>query len=102
MSPERLTGTEAASRFGAGWRVDDTTARTTLRAPSFTAGGELIAAIAVASDAAVHHPDVALRYPGLVDVVLTTHDVGGLTDMDVDLAAAIDALAADKGCTPEA
>jgi 4a-hydroxytetrahydrobiopterin dehydratase len=39
-----------------------------------------------------HHPDVDLRYNKVV-VTLSTHDQGGLTAFDLDLAAQIDALA---------
>ncbi len=38
-----------------------------------------------------HHPDVELGW-GRVKVMLTTHDAGGVTDKDRDLAAKIDAL----------
>ena len=61
---------------------------------SFPAGAALVAAIADAAEAANHHPDVALRYPGVVRVVLTTHAVGGVTTLDVDLARTISGLAA--------
>jgi 4a-hydroxytetrahydrobiopterin dehydratase len=56
-----------------------------------------VAAIAAAADAAGHHPDVDLRYPGLVHVTLSTHAAGGLTERDADVAATISALAADAG-----
>mgnify|MGYP001173996580 CR=1 FL=1 len=40
-----------------------------------------------------HHPEWSNVY-NRVDVVLSTHDAGGLTDRDVALATAMDALAA--------
>ena len=40
-----------------------------------------------------HHPEWSNVYK-TVDVVLTTHDAGGLTDRDTRLAAKMDALAA--------
>ncbi len=36
-----------------------------------------------------HHPDVDLRY-NKVTVTLSTHDQGGLTDLDFTLAALVD------------
>lgn len=64
---------------------------------SFTGAAEVIARIAEAADSAEHHPDVQLRYPGAIHVVLTTHASGGVTDADVDLAREISALAAAAG-----
>lgn len=64
---------------------------------SFPAGAALVSAIAAAAEEAVHHPDVSLRYPGVVRVLLTTHAAGGLTTLDVDLARTISTLAASMG-----
>lgn len=38
-----------------------------------------------------HHPDILVRYKK-VTLTLATHDAGGLTQKDFDLAAKIDAL----------
>lgn len=70
-------------------------------ASGFSAGAALVQAIAEAADAADHHPDVDLRWPGRVHVALTTHAVGGLSDADVALARTISRLAAEAGATPE-
>jgi 4a-hydroxytetrahydrobiopterin dehydratase len=84
-----------------GWRVVLRTAQAQFRAPSFPAAGRLVAAIADAAEAADHHPDVSLTYPGRVRVSLTTHAVDGLSTHDVDLARHISELAADAGATAE-
>ena len=70
------------------WRVILRTAQTLFRTGSFTAGVELVDAIGELADAANHHPDVDLRY-GTVTVRLTSHDVGGLSGRDVELARQI-------------
>ena len=44
------------------------------------------------AEAAGHHPDLAISY-NKVTVSLTTHDAGGLTQMDFDLAKTISQLA---------
>lgn len=62
----------------------------------FATGAEFVAAIAEAADRAGHHPDVTLTYP-TVAVTLTTHDEGGVTGRDVDLARQISELAAQRG-----
>jgi len=43
-----------------------------------------------------HHPDWSNVY-NRVDIVLTTHDAGGLTGRDVELALFIDAVARQEG-----
>jgi 4a-hydroxytetrahydrobiopterin dehydratase len=67
---------------------------------SFPAGAALVEAISCAAEDAVHHPDVSLRYPGIVRVDLTTHATGSVTTLDVDVARTISALAAEAGAEP--
>ena len=73
----------------------------TFRLGSFGAAARVVSAIADAADAAEHHPDVDLRYPDHLRVVLTTHAVGGLTDQDLSLAATISDLVARAGGASE-
>ena len=67
---------------------------------SFTKGLAFVTAITEAAESANHHPDVTLTYP-LVDVKLLSHDVGGVTRRDVDLARQISAIARDQGITSD-
>jgi len=53
-----------------------------------------VAAIAEAAERLNHHPDLTLTYSA-VGVELSSHDAGGVTDRDLDLAHLIDAAAAD-------
>lgn len=43
------------------------------------------------AEAANHHPDIAISW-NTVTLRLATHDAGGLTQLDLDLAAQIDGL----------
>ena len=43
------------------------------------------------AEARNHHPDIAISW-NTVTLTLTTHSAGGLTEADIELAAAIDAL----------
>ena len=98
-----ITADQFAATDGLGdWRVVLRTAEATFVAPSFPAAGRLVASIADAAEAADHHPDVSLTYPGRVRIALTTHAVDGLSTHDVDLARHISRLAADAGATAEA
>lgn len=51
-----------------------------------------MASVAVAAEKLDHHPEWFNVY-NRVDVVLTTHDADGLTELDVKLARRMDALA---------
>ncbi|QHL91746.1 4a-hydroxytetrahydrobiopterin dehydratase [Sphingomonas changnyeongensis] len=48
--------------------------------------------VALAAEKADHHPEWSNVW-NRVDILLTTHDAGGLSQRDVDLARTIDALA---------
>lgn len=100
--PEPLTP-HAFSRLAGvdDWRVTLGRIEAVYRAASFSDAGTLVGQIAAAADAADHHPDVDLRYPGLVHVTLTTHSTGGLSDLDADLARTISGLAAAVGASAE-
>lgn len=62
----------------------------------FLRGVELVQAVAEAAEEANHHPDVTLSYP-FVELRLTSHDVGHLTERDVALATRIADIAAGMG-----
>ena len=50
-----------------------------------------MARVAILAEKADHHPEWSNIY-NRVDVLLTTHDAGGLSSRDVALASAMDAL----------
>ena len=62
----------------------------------FVTGIALADAIAAAAEEANHHPDLDLRYPFLA-VKLVSHDVGGVTSRDLQLARRISELASSAG-----
>jgi 4a-hydroxytetrahydrobiopterin dehydratase len=78
------------------WRFFALRLHARFKTGSFVKGLELVTRITEAAEAANHHPDVVLTYPQ-VDVDLTSHDVGGVTSRDVDLARQISAIAAELG-----
>lgn len=49
-------------------------------------------AAAFLGDREGHHPDIAFGW-GYCEVTFTTHDVGGLSELDFDCAAKLDAMA---------
>ena len=74
------------------WRREGNHLVKTFVLSDFAAAIGFIAAVGVAAERAFHHPDIDLRYRR-VRVSLTTHDEGGLTRKDTELAARINRLA---------
>ncbi len=95
--PPRLAPAEVTGSLPR-WRYQLGTIRTTFRARSFAGAAVLIQALASAADDADHHPDLDLRFPGVVHVSLTTHDAHGVTRLDVELARTFDRLAEALRC----
>ena len=62
-----------------------------LRLATFPAAIACIDRIAVLAEQADHHPELHNVYRDLT-ITLSTHEVGGITQRDVDLARAIDQL----------
>ncbi|WP_313801654.1 4a-hydroxytetrahydrobiopterin dehydratase [Sphingobium sp.] len=57
----------------------------------FTAAFGFMTQVALLAEKADHHPEWSNVY-NRVDITLTTHDAGGLSRRDIDLARQIDAL----------
>ncbi|HEX4976799.1 MAG TPA: 4a-hydroxytetrahydrobiopterin dehydratase [Nocardioides sp.] len=100
MGTRRLTGPEIADAGLAGWTFLGTHLATRLRTGDFATGLALVEEIGAAAEEADHHPDLDLRY-GHLDVRLTSHDSGGVTQRDVALARRVTELAAGRGVSPE-
>jgi 4a-hydroxytetrahydrobiopterin dehydratase len=77
-----------------GWQRDGDAIVRQLRLPTFRAAIGLIVRIADLADAADHHPELTNVYWNL-GIRLTTHDAGGVTRLDLELARAIDAVVAE-------
>lgn len=102
MRYTRVTDDEFAGMTDlADWRLIDNALRSDFRAGSFIAAAALVPAIAEAAELIDHHPDIDVRYPDHVVVVLTTHDAGGVTTHDTDLARTILRLAVNAGARAE-
>ena len=77
-----------------GWSLRDD-GKAILRDWTFNDFGEAFAfmtRVALIAEAADHHPEWSNVY-NKVAITLTTHDAGGLSLRDIDMAARIDALA---------
>jgi 4a-hydroxytetrahydrobiopterin dehydratase len=59
--------------------------------PDFIAAFGFMTRVALLAQEADHHPDWSNSF-GVVRITLSTHDAGGLSQKDIDLARRIDAL----------
>ncbi len=75
------------------WRVDGGRIVAELEAPDFPTAITLVDEIALEAEDMNHHPDIDIRWR-TVRLVLTTHDAGGVTQLDVELAHRISDAAA--------
>jgi 4a-hydroxytetrahydrobiopterin dehydratase len=66
--------------------------RRSLRFTDFGTAFAFMTHIAILAEKADHHPEWFNVY-NRVDILLTTHDAGGLSQRDIDLATKIDAIA---------
>jgi 4a-hydroxytetrahydrobiopterin dehydratase len=75
-----------------GWRREGNEIVRDYELPTFLAVIDFVQHIAALAEEANHHPDLDIRYNKL-HVALTTHDDGGLTKRDLDLAGRIEQAA---------
>ena len=74
-----------------GWQRESDTLHKTITLPSFAAAVAFVDDVAVVAIGLDHHPDIVIRQRR-VTLTMTTHDADGLTELDLDTAAAIDAV----------
>lgn len=65
--------------------------RRTLRFGDFAEAFGFMARVAILAEKADHHPEWFNVY-NRVEILLTTHDAGGLSQRDIDLATQIDTM----------
>jgi 4a-hydroxytetrahydrobiopterin dehydratase len=92
---EQLSEAERAEALDglSDWDWDETREAITRRFAftDFVEAFGFMSRVALLAEKADHHPEWSNVW-NRVDILLTTHDAGGLSHRDIDLAAAIDAL----------
>ncbi|MBF2097462.1 MAG: 4a-hydroxytetrahydrobiopterin dehydratase [Gloeomargaritaceae cyanobacterium C42_A2020_066] len=73
------------------WRLEGQTLRRDYRFADFMAAIAFVNRVVEPAEAAGHHPDITISY-NRVTLILTTHDAGGLTAKDFDLATVLNSL----------
>lgn len=98
MKRQRLEEAEAGARLGAlpGWELREggKAIFRSFRFRNFNEAFGFMARVALQAEKLDHHPEW-LNVWARVDVTLTTHSAGGLTELDFELAAFMDAAAGD-------
>ena len=88
MSAEQITDALAALD---GWTLQDGKLHRTFTFPDFIAAWGWMSQVALVAQSMDHHPEWFNVY-GTVRVALNTHDAGGITRLDIELASKINAL----------
>jgi 4a-hydroxytetrahydrobiopterin dehydratase len=89
LSPAQITARLASIPD---WTVDRGELVRQFQFPDFLASIAFVNRVAQLAEAAGHHPDIDIRY-NKVRLALTTHDQGGITTKDFELAAKASNLA---------
>lgn len=88
----RLSDEEiGAGLAGLAWDREGDELAKVVKKKDFAAAMQFVNAVADLAEAADHHPDIAISW-NRVTLRLSTHSAGGLTQLDLDLARAIDQL----------
>jgi 4a-hydroxytetrahydrobiopterin dehydratase len=90
---ERLSKARAAELMASipGWTLEGDAIARDFDLKDFRGSLAFVAKVADIAEEQDHHPDIVISY-NRVRLLLSTHKVGGLTEKDFALAAAIDRL----------
>lgn len=93
MSAQRLNGSQRSDLASThpNWSVDGEKLRRDFQFRDFVEAFGFMSQVALLAEARNHHPNWSNVY-NRVTIELTTHDLGGLSTLDTELAIAIDSL----------
>jgi len=77
-----------------GWEVQNNALQKTFTCADFVSAVEFLNKIVPIAEEMEHHPDVIIKDYNRVTFALTTHDSGGVTELDFALAKRIEELTA--------
>jgi len=91
MAAQPLDEAQVRDDLPAGWTLEGDRIQRRFSFPDFGAAMAYMVRVAFVCEAMNHHPNWSNVYSTL-DVQLTTHDAGGVTRLDLDLANRMNAL----------
>jgi 4a-hydroxytetrahydrobiopterin dehydratase len=74
------------------WKQKNSHIERTIVASSFSQALAFMVQIGVSAEVMDHHPDMLLHGWNKITITLSTHDQGGLTELDFALAKRVDAI----------
>ncbi len=72
-----------------GWKIDGVNLKRRFKFANFLEALEFVNRVGAIAESRDHHPDIFFGW-GYAEFSITTHDTGGLTQNDFDLAKAIE------------
>jgi 4a-hydroxytetrahydrobiopterin dehydratase len=96
MAPQLLSNEDIQVRLASlhpSWTGDHQKLSRSIEFADFPTAVEFVNRLAPRCEELDHHPDLAVRWRW-VDVELSTHSAGGVTDLDLTLAGIVDEVAA--------
>ena len=75
-----------------GWQIESGELVRTFQFKDFVAALQFVNRVGKLAEEAGHHPDIDIRY-NRVRLALVSHDAGGLTEKDFDLATQVQGVA---------
>lgn len=93
MERRKFTDSEAkaAAERLTGWIYNEGLLRKSVKFANFADALAYVNTVGQIAEIADHHPDITFGW-GYADILLTTHDRGGVTDVDIAVAVQIDAI----------
>jgi len=74
-----------------GWERREGAISRAYKFPDYSAALAFVVRVGVAAEKRDHHPDIQLGW-GRVEVIWSTHDAGGITRLDIEMAERTDRL----------
>ena len=78
------------------WTIEGGALVRSVSAPDFLTGIAWVSAIANKAEVMHHHPEIDIRWR-TVTFRLISHDIGGLSERDLNLATQIEQVVSDRG-----
>ena len=93
-----LTSAEIQKRLGSlkNWKLVHGEIVRELEFKDFVTAMNFVNQVAAKAEAAGHHPDIDIRY-NKVRLALVSHDAGGITEQDFNVATTLDAIPGASG-----
>jgi len=88
---ERLSDDEIADRLPDGWTLDGDEIARVYEFDDYLEGVAFASEVGELAEEEFHHPEIRIRYEE-VEVRFTSHEAGGVTEQDIELAELCDDL----------